>query len=181
MSAAYLLDDNTGDRMLCVCVCVCVCLSIRLSVCLFNYLSVYPPAWSYVWLFAVLQRIGHSQCISTSPIPFYSTSRLLGYHISTCNLDPPLYTTINCAVLKTDDGTVQLIVVYSGGSRLNVDQQISNKQGALIFLYVCIYLFAHQRSIPHDSNIALTLVYQNIPYRLRQCKHFGFEERKEGG
>ena len=48
-------------------------------------------------------------------------SRLLFYSRSTFNLDPPLYATINCTVLFSVFSTVQLIVVYRGGSRLNVD------------------------------------------------------------
>ena len=38
------------------------------------------------------------------------------------NLDPPLYTTIDCIVLKTENSTVQIIVLYKGGSRLKVDE-----------------------------------------------------------
>ena len=40
---------------------------------------------------------------------------------STFNLYPPLYTTINCTVLQTENSAVQSIVVCKGGSRLNVD------------------------------------------------------------
>ena len=40
---------------------------------------------------------------------------------SSFNLDPPLYTTISCTVLKTKNSTVQVTVVYRSGSRLNVD------------------------------------------------------------
>ena len=44
---------------------------------------------------------------------------LLFYSRSTFNLDPPLYTTIDCTVLNTENGMVQFIVVYKGGFRLN--------------------------------------------------------------
>ena len=36
-------------------------------------------------------------------------------------IDPFLYTTINCTVLQTENSALQLIVVYRGGLRSNVD------------------------------------------------------------
>ena len=43
------------------------------------------------------------------------------YSRSTLNLDPPLYATVTCTVLKTENSTVQVTVAYRGGSGLNVD------------------------------------------------------------
>ena len=56
--------------------------------------------------------------ITSLRAPLHYITRLLVHYRSTFYLDPPLYTTIKCTVLKTESSTVHLIVVYRGGSTL---------------------------------------------------------------
>ena len=65
----------------------------------------------------------------TDTIP-NNSSRLLIYSWSTFNLDSPLYTTVNCTVLKMKTVRYSILSFIGFGSRLNVDQ-IRNKRGAL--------------------------------------------------
>ena len=104
-------------------------------------------------------RQKHFHWIGSQTIP--SASRLFVYYRSTFNLDPPLHTTIDCTVLFSVFSTVQLIVVYRGGYRLNVEPWSGGPQRNVLW---CICEILH-------NILYICVGVNNVRYRTFMSKH----------